>query len=220
MKTRHIVSVPPQLTHLFARGAIGLILSLGLALLLLQVAIAFAVAILVSCIFILSFIYMRLRRPRVALSLTPMHIQLHHPAGGYAVRWRDIQAIEQLSLEKEGWHQPLPWVSIKLNNTDRLLQSICPRLASRLMIEQRVLLVMAYKSGRRGQVPIEDMLFDDTPYTTNGITYTGLMAIFANRLKYNRELLGGELLISEELSGMECTELVGLARRYLAASER
>ncbi len=220
MKTRHLSAIPPSLyTHL-AWFAFGILALLAIALITVKVSPSWLVSVLSVSTLTLAFFYWQIaRKPAICMTLTYMHLTLHHPSGGWSSRWKDMRKIEQLQLEKEGWYEPIPWVSIQLYSFDHLLKSISPRLVSRLLNEQKVLLMMAYRRGKRGSVDIEDMLFDDTPYTDQaGTKYTGLLAIFANRLRYNKEILGGELLIPEEMLGMPCDEFVGLARRYLAAA--
>nr|WP_159064856.1 DUF2982 domain-containing protein [Thaumasiovibrio subtropicus] len=222
MKTRHLTAIPPSLHTYFAWFAFGVMILLFVALITVNINPSWLVTVMVASALTLVFIYWRIRsQPAISMTLTYMHLQLHHPSGGWSVRWQDIQHVEQVSIEHDGWFEPIPWVGIKLRSYDHLMHSISPRLVSRILTDQRVLLIMSYRRGNRGSVDVEDMLFDDTPFTDHhGNTYTGLLATFANRLKYNNELLHSELLIPEEMLGLECDEFVGLARRYLAASRQ
>lgn len=52
-----------------------------------------------------------------------------------------------------------------------------------------------------------------------GKQYTGLQAMLANRMQYQRDFFGYDIFISEQDLDRSAEEFVGLARRYLAAAE-
>ena len=65
----------------------------------------------------------------------------------------------------------------------------------------------------------------DSPNETNNQNavikdYSGLQAMLANRMKYQRGFHGYDIFISTHDLNMSGEEFVGLARRYLAAAER
>ncbi|PKF49051.1 DUF2982 domain-containing protein [Enterovibrio nigricans] len=159
---------------------------------------------------------------RLSFSLSDMHIQHHTRKGGWSVKWSDIREIGVPSVSQDGWHQPLPWIGIRLNNYEPFLDGISFRLASQIIMEQRGLLLSAY---RRAEEPInsklEDMMFDDKPYVTaSGKVYKGLIAMLANRMSYTRELLGYDVFVSEDLLDRPLNDFVGLTRRYLASADK
>nr|WP_086938289.1 DUF2982 domain-containing protein [Thaumasiovibrio occultus] len=219
METRHIAIHPPTSHSFFALAGVGCLILLAVGLVFANIKPAWTIPVMVTTSLILAWFYWHLRQPAISLSLTPMHLQLHHRVGGWSVRWHSLITIEQLQLERDGWYEPIPWVGLKLKSYDDILCRISPRVVSQILIEQRILLIMAHRRGAKGSVAIEDMLFDDTPYIDHhGVRYTGLMAMFANRMRYNRELLGSDLMISEDRLGMESSRFVGLARRYMMAA--
>lgn len=156
----------------------------------------------------------------ITFSLTDMHLQHHTPKGGWSVKWRNISQIGIPSVSTEGWHQPLPWFALRLKDYEPFLEGISYRLAGHIVMEQRALLLTAY---RRAESPskesFEDMLFDDTPYTgASGKVYKGLIAMLANRMRYSRELLGYDVFVNEDLLDRPLEDFVGLSRRYLASA--
>ncbi|OEF53033.1 hypothetical protein A1OW_07515 [Enterovibrio norvegicus] len=159
---------------------------------------------------------------RISFSLSNMHIQHHTPKGGWSVKWRDIREIGIPSVSQEGWHHPLPWVGIRLKDYEPFLDSISFRLASHIIMEQRGLLLSAYRRAEEpNTTPLEDMMFDDKPYVSpTGKTYKGLVAMLANRMAYNRELLGYDVFVSEDLLDRPLEDFVGLTRQYLASAGR
>ncbi|MDD1794740.1 DUF2982 domain-containing protein [Enterovibrio makurazakiensis] len=159
---------------------------------------------------------------RLSFSLSDMHLQHHTPKGGWSVKWRDIREIGIPSVSTQGWHQPMPWLGIKLKDYEPLLDGISFRLASHIIMEQRGLLLTAYRrSETQRKTKLEDMMFDDTPYVgASGKVYKGLVAMLANRMKYTRELLGYDVFVSEDLLDRPLEDFVGLTRRYLASAGR
>lgn len=181
---------------------------------------AAAIAIIfIMALVMLIIAYKQSREPSLSFTLTFMHIQFHSPYGGWLARWKNIAEIGPATICYQGWCEPVPWVGVRLKNYDEFLESICPRTASKILLEQRILLILAYKRSDDPPHEIEDMLFDDTHYVTgNGKILKGLQAMLANRMRYNRELLGYDFFISEDLLDRPTDDFVGLARRYLAAS--
>ena len=211
--------IPKPSAYLLIFSFIAFI-AIGVGVFLYPEANGAAIAILlIAALTLLIIAIKQSNESDLSFTLTFMHIQFHSSAGGWLARWRNIMEIGPVTLSYEGWHRPLPWVGIKLKDYDEFLGSICPRIASKLLLEQRGLLILAYK---RADVPphdIEDMLFDDTHYVTHdGNVIKGLLAMLANRMRYNRELLGFDFFISEDLLDRPVDDFIGLLRRYLAQS--
>lgn len=163
--------------------------------------------------------YWLMLKGQVAYTLTATHLQQHFYQGGWVVKWNNISQIGVCSYEREGWHQPLPWVGIRLKHYAPYLNSICPRLSTQLLLSQRALLYLgAQQKARHHQ--FEDLVLDSTPYVdAEGKQYTGLQAMLANRMQYQRDFFGYDIFISEQDLDRSAEEFVGLARRYLAAAE-
>ncbi|MBW5416753.1 DUF2982 domain-containing protein [Vibrio cholerae] len=163
--------------------------------------------------------YWLMLKGQVAYTLTATHFQQHFYQGGWVVKWNNISQIGVCSYEREGWHQPLPWVGIRLKHYAPYLNSICPRLSTQLLLSQRALLYLgAQQKARHHQ--FEDLVLDSTPYVdAEGKQYTGLQAMLANRMQYQRDFFGYDIFISEQDLDRCAEEFVGLARRYLAAAE-
>ncbi|OLQ73357.1 hypothetical protein BIT28_21765 [Photobacterium proteolyticum] len=220
METRYIkppISKPRGLLLIISLAAF---IALGLTVFLVPAIKSAAVAILLLAIVTLLIIAIKqAQEPELSFTLTFMHIQFHSPSGGWLARWKNIAEIGPATIANQGWHQPIPWVGIRLKDYEEFLDAICPRIASKILLEQRALLFLAYKRMDNPPHEIEDMLFDDTHYIgRSGKTFKGLLAMLANRMQYNRELLGYDFFISEDLLDRSTEDFVGLTRRYLAAS--
>lgn len=159
-------------------------------------------------------------KKQLLFSLTKYHLQYHSNKGGWCVKWHDINAIGIASIRYEGWDEQIPWCGIQLKTISPLLASISLRLASRILFEQRGLLLMAYRKQENPTLKeLEDIVFDDTAYVCeNGIEYQGLLAMLANRMILTRQLLGYDILISESILDRSCADFVGLTRQYLASA--
>lgn len=207
--------------------------------------------------------YYLMLRSRVMFTLTPTHFQQHFYKGGWVLKWSNIEKIGMCTYEQEGWHQPLPWVGIKMKDYSPYLDSICPKITCELLLSQRALLYLGAKQAGK-ESNFEDMVLDSSHYRTrcteNGCVelsqyeeskntdkvsfsaqqtqmdadssdkannhnavikdYSGLQAMLANRMKYQRGFHGYDIFISTHDLNISGEEFVGLARRYLAAAER
>ncbi|MGF1824328.1 DUF2982 domain-containing protein [Vibrio splendidus] len=194
--------------------------------------------------------YYLMLRSRVMFTLTPTHFQQHFYKGGWVLKWSNIEKIGMCTYEQEGWHQPLPWVGIKMKDYSPYLDSICPKITCELLLSQRALLYLGAKQAGKESL-FEDMVLDSSHYHTRSTEsgcveqsknrdpedtsksqiqsnpenvivkdYSGLQAMLANRMKYQRGFHGYDIFISTQDLNMSGEEFIGLARRYLAAAER
>ncbi|SMY15242.1 hypothetical protein PAQU9191_00460 [Photobacterium aquimaris] len=175
--------------------------------------------IVILMVLILLLMIKLMNTPSVSFTLSFMHCQYHSRYGGWTTTWYNIADIGHATLGTQGWYTPLPWIGIRLTNYDDFIDSICPRVASRILLEQRVLLVMALKSQPNSAYLLEDMLFDDSPFiTSNGEQFRGLQAMLANRMRYNRIFFGFDFFIADDVIDRPITDFIGLLRRYKAAA--
>lgn len=166
-----------------------------------------------------GFAVLMIKKSQVTFTLTASHFQQHLFKGGWVVRWRNIESIGICSYQQDGWHQPLPWIGIRLKHYSPYLDAICPRIATEILLSQRALLYLGARQNHCEE-RFEDMVLDPQPYTSKaGKQYDGLQAMLANRMKYQREFYGYDVFISASDLDREADEFVGLTRRYLAAAE-
>ena len=175
--------------------------------------------IMVLMIIVLLAVIKFINTLTVGFTLTFMHCQYHSHYGGWTTTWHNIANIGHATLGSQGWQTSLPWIGIRLKNYDDFIRRICPRVASRILLEQRVLLIMALKYNAYERHQLEDILFDDSPFTTqNGESFRGLQAMLANRMRYNRELFGFDFFIADDVIDRPIADFIGLLRRYKAAA--
>ncbi len=168
---------------------------------------------------IVGFAILMIKKSKVAFTLTATHFQQHLFKGGWVVRWRNIESIGICGYQQEGWYKPLPWIGIRLKHYSPYLDAICPRVATEILLSQRALLYLGAKQNKC-EDKFEDIVLDPSPYTSsNGMQYKGLLALLANRMKYQRDFYGYDIFISASDLDREAEDFVGLTRRYLAAAE-
>ncbi|MDC0612350.1 DUF2982 domain-containing protein [Vibrio sp.] len=165
------------------------------------------------------FTYWLVMKSQVRYTLTPTHFQQHLFKGGWVVKWNNISRIDICTYQNQGWHQPLPWIGIRLKHYSPFLNSICPRIISELLLSQRGLLYLGMKQSGSA-TKFEDIVLDPTTFVAeDGKRYKGLLAMLANRMKYQRQYHGYDIFISVADLDRKGDEFVGLSRRFLAAAE-
>ncbi|MCC4854645.1 DUF2982 domain-containing protein [Vibrio lentus] len=263
MDTRHLTNFSlPAFTQSYRIIAI----ILGFACLIMALYIDNSKLLIVGAFCISALLgtgYYLMLRSRVMFTLTPTHFQQHFYKGGWVLKWSNIEKIGMCTYEQEGWHQPLPWVGIKMKDYSPYLDSICPKITCELLLSQRALLYLGAKQAGK-ESHFEDMVLDSSHYharctesgcvelsqykesenidddnvsdyqpqtalnstnesnTQNALIkdYSGLQAMLANRMKYQRGFHGYDIFISTHDLNISGEEFIGLARRYLAAAER
>ncbi len=219
MPTIHFANHHFDLRSRYAKliGLFALVLSLGLVFWSSSWQQSLFAVTAIAALLILG--YVLIRKSRVSYTLTSTHFQQHLFRGGWVVKWNNISKIGVCTYEQDGWHRPLPWIGIKLKIYSPYLDSICPRIATDILLSQRALLYLG-ACQKQQQTKFEDMVLDSTQYrSSKNKSYSGLMAMLANRMTYQRQYFDYDIFISANDLDRSAEEFVGLARRYLAAAE-
>lgn len=193
-----------------------------IALLIIMTANTLSLALVYTALFfgVAVLLYWLLRKSQVRYTLTATHFQQHTFRGGWVVKWNNIQEINQCTYNIDGWHQPLPWVGIRLKSYSPYLNGICPRIISEILLSQRGLLYLGMKQHHIQLSEFEDIVLDPSLYrSADGQLYSGLLAMLANRMSYQRNYHGYDIFIPMSDLGIQGDELIGMARRYIAAAE-
>ncbi|EKE85266.1 hypothetical protein A10D4_02940 [Idiomarina xiamenensis 10-D-4] len=154
------------------------------------------------CLWLLSSVSLLLAagkyfEPDYSLKITPETIDYVHRKGTWRLHWDNIVRFDIPRVQRPFALEDLPYIAFRVDNIDRALADISPRLANHLVFEQRQLLIMAL----RHQLPDAHDYSDyfDIPeryISPNGQQYRGVMAVFATRTAQLRELLGYDFYIS------------------------
>lgn len=173
-----------------------------------------------------------LKQAKMSFTLTQTHLQQHTHKGGWLLSWQNISQIDVCTYDHQGWHTPLPWIGIRINHYQPFLDSVCPRIISEILLSQRTVLFLGYKQIKQqnlgnkasgnvttAQTEFEDIVLDSSTYIDEeGRQFTGLKAMLANRMKYQREVNGFDIFISTADLDRPAADFLGVLRRYLAAS--
>ncbi|SON48330.1 DUF2982 domain-containing protein [Vibrio tapetis] len=191
---------------------------LGLLLFVVMPTPALALLIWCGIVTLLGVAYFLIEQARVRFTMTDTHFQQHLFKGGWVVTWSNISEISLCHYQKDGWCEPMPWIGIRLKDYSPYINSICPRITTQILLEQRALLYLGAK--QKGELSkFEDMVLNGDPHiSSSGEQFRGLAAMMANRMRYQRQYWGYDLFISESDLDRPIEEFVGLTRRYLAAS--
>ncbi|NOI57741.1 DUF2982 domain-containing protein [Vibrio coralliilyticus] len=219
MQTLHLTNQPIRLSSPIAKILATIASIVLISLVMFSPDFQQAVLTLVAILSMLGFGYLLILKSTVSYTLTATHFQQHLFKGGWVVKWSNVSKIGICQYDQEGWQQPLPWIGIKLKHYSPYLDSICPRIATEILLSQRALLYLGAKQSQQG-TQFEDIVLDSKPYkNTQGEQYSGLQAMLANRMRYQRSYFDYDIFISAHDLDRSAEEFVGLARRYLAAAE-
>lgn len=219
MQTLHLTNQPLDMNSPLARIVSWLFIIGVIFLLMYSPGWQQALLTLIAVCSVVGFGHLMIQKATVGFTLTATHFQQHLFKGGWVVKWSNISKIGVCQYEQEGWQQPLPWIGIKLKHYSPYLQSICPRITTEILLSQRALLYLGARQHKQGS-RFEDIVLDSTPYKSiNGEQFSGLQAMLANRMAYQRNYFDYDIFISAQDLDRPVDEFVGLARRYLAASQ-
>ncbi|NMF48427.1 DUF2982 domain-containing protein [Pseudoalteromonas arctica] len=153
----------------------------------------FLVSLCLAAIFIG---FLKTQEPYHSLILSESELVYCHKYGAWYMPHSNFHHSGIPKVEDGFDYLELNAVGVKVNDIDEFLTSIAPRIAGKLLIEQRNLFMqVVQKHCKNGNCPSE-WLIEDTHYTSHkGISYTGLIAMFANRTKHLRLLTGYDLLL-------------------------
>jgi len=156
--------------------------------------------------YLLAFIFMltgllKRSEPRVSFQLSPQCIQYHHRYGNWTLNWQQIQNINTIQEVVGLTTVTLPYVGIRLKSVDVLAEQISPRLANRLIHEQRPLLSF---SVMQHLLPLEATQLNFNPFTlASGKIIKGPLAAFLHHCQILHKALGYHLYIPESSTDRE-----------------
>jgi len=136
--------------------------------------------------------YSKITEPYYAVELNEHGVCYHHRRGSWLLPWRALSFARVPELATVG---ELNFVSFKVTHYPDFLAHLPLRLAVKLLIEQRHLLIAALRQNcPTGTCPSE-MILESTDVHIGPIRYHGVLAMFAHRMRHLSVLLGAELFI-------------------------
>ncbi|WP_105901986.1 DUF2982 domain-containing protein [Vibrio gangliei] len=217
MQTKHLFQPQPQISKWLLYLIWALLISLTFYIdskLNTKVAGLFFISCLLFIIAIKEYVYSQ----QLGLTLTESHFQQHFYRGGWVLQWSNVRRIGVVEYQIQDWTTSIPWVGIEIKNYQPFIEKMSPKIITKILLHQRGLLYLGLKQHGR-QAELEDHILNDKHYVyQDGTTAKGLQAMMANRMALQKQLWGYDIFISENDLTIAKDDLVGIARRYLAAS--
>ena len=149
--------------------------------------------------------------PSVSIALTPEHIKYHHRHGNWTLDWQQIQNINTMKEVVGLSTVVLPYIGIRLKNLESLAEQISPRLANRLIHEQRPLLSF---SVMQQLLSLEETQLNFNPYILeSGNIIKGPLAAFLHHCQILQKGLGYHLYIPESSTDREIEDFCQLLKQ-------
>jgi energy-coupling factor transporter transmembrane protein EcfT len=171
---------------------------------------------LVSLVIIITGLTKYLQ-PQFSYHITPQKLEYQHIYGKWHLGWQQIQAIKPIR-EVHGLSTiDLPYIGIRLVNLDILAQQISPRLANRLIHEQKPLLMFAFVQQ---SLSLEQVQINFTPYLLqSGLQVSGPIGVFLHHCRNLQSALGYHLYLPETSMDRELDDFYQLLSRCKYASQ-
>jgi hypothetical protein len=157
-------------------------------------------------------------QPAFSLVLTPKEIKYQHRYGHWQQEWQQIQRISVIH-ETLGLDQiQLPYLGIRLVKLSSLNNQISPRLANRLIHEQKPLLAFAIKQKR---LTLEQCQLCFDPFELpSGEILKGPLAAFFHHCTVLQGAFGYHLFLPETALDRELTDFHRLLIQCMNAAKR
>ncbi|GAD79178.1 hypothetical protein VEZ01S_08_02140 [Vibrio ezurae NBRC 102218] len=175
--------------------------------------------ILIGCVLSLTIRHLY-QRSVVRYTLTDSHFQQHTAKGGWVIQWHNVAQIGICQSHTPTERNDLPWIGVRLKDPVPFVKSVCPRLISQLLLEQRALLYLgAMETGDESSFQ-EQVLDSRSILSKDNQLFTGLQAGMLRRMQYQRAYWGYDIFIASADLERDAEEFVGLLRQYWANSYR
>ncbi|CAM4388333.1 DUF2982 domain-containing protein [Pseudoalteromonas ostreae] len=177
-------------------GAVGLIFTMLFNLLRPGEISIFEIFLVSLCVVAIFIGFLKTQEPFYSLVITEQELTYQHKYGYWCIKHANIHHSGIPKVEQQLEQLELNAVGIKLNDTDEFLLQLAPRIAGKLLIEQRHLFIqVVQKHCKNGNCPSEWLIEDNYYTSVNGRSFNGLIAMFANRMRHLRQLTGYDLLL-------------------------
>jgi len=171
------------------------------------VLIFFILLSIVTCVIGLVKQY----EPKVSFLLTPQAITFVHRYGRWQVNWQEIRQIGQIRETFGIEIEELPYIAFSLAKLDPLARHISPRLANRLIHEQKPLLMYCIS---RQLLSTEQSAINFEPFVlSDGQTLKGPVAAFLHQCRVLHQALGYHLFVHASNIDRPLDEFCQLLRR-------
>ncbi|HBY85150.1 MAG TPA: DUF2982 domain-containing protein [Colwellia sp.] len=154
--------------------------------------------------------------PKYSLCLNPIGIKYQHRYGHWKIEWQQIQRISLINETSGLATIQLPYIGIRLINLSTLADKISPRLANRLIHEQKPLVAFAMSQKL---LPLDQSLINFEPFVlSSGEMLTGPLAAFLHHCTLLNQALGYHLFLPETAIDRDLNEFCTLLTQCMRSS--
>lgn len=155
-------------------------------------------------------------QPKHSLCLTPSSLKYQHNYGHWQLDWQNVQRISLIHGTLGLTQIRLPYIGIRLLQLATLANKISPRLANRLIHEQRPLLAFAI---RLEFITLEQSQLNFTEFVLpSGEVLKGPLAAFFHHSSVLEKALGYHLFLPETALDRELDEFCLLLNQCMKSS--
>lgn len=147
--------------------------------------------------------FAKLAEPKYFLRCDEQGVHYYHRYGSWLLPWNSFMYCAVPQLEQ----QDLSFIAFKVTDYDAVLQPLRLRLAVRLMTEQRPLFISAVKQGCATGQCASELLAEKDKFSTKTNSYSGIKAVFAQRMQRLAQASGFDLFVSSSLTAEQTSEL-------------
>jgi len=166
---------------------------------------------LVAIVLIVAGLALQLE-PKVSLSLSDSKIRYFHRFGQWSLPWHEIARIFIPSFTDGLARQDIPYIGIKIKDLDVISERISPRLASRIIHEQRGIMALGYQQG---DIDSAQLPLNFSPYKTkDGCLISGPIAAFMHQAVILNQAYGAHLFIPESCFSDSSEQMIVLLNQY------
>lgn len=145
----------------------------------------------------------KLSAPVVCLEASAEGLRYIHSVGSYLLPWQNISRIGIATLDG----RDSGYIGIRLHSYDQFLQQLPLRLAVRLLVEQRDLLLIGMRHAcPTGQCPSE-MLVETGDFLGKQQAFRGVQAMFAHRMTHLRSAWDYDLFVPADFLDWQPTQI-------------
>ncbi|MBE0366270.1 DUF2982 domain-containing protein [Pseudoalteromonas aurantia] len=177
-------------------GAVCLCIIMAFVILRDSVISVVETALVSIAIFSILLGFLKSQQPYYSIVLGTQSVVYIHKFGRWKIAFDNVHSSGVPKAGEAPELLELNAVGIKLVSIDPFLLALKPRLAGKLLIEQRHIFLQAVKMHcKNGNCPSEWLIESDEYSSDSGQVYTGLIAMFANRMHNLKTLTGYDLLL-------------------------
>ncbi|QSX32585.1 DUF2982 domain-containing protein [Shewanella avicenniae] len=151
--------------------------------------------------------------PAVLMALESDGLRYFHRRGSMFIEWRNIQRLDFPRVQRGLDQIELPFIGVKLQAINPILDNISPRLASGLLSEQRSLAMTALANDEDLNALEQYLSAEFKPLVVNGDRYRGLLSMFGRRCLTLDKYLGYHLYFPSEFVENSPQEFLSLLRK-------